>query len=478
MTLNFYKNLSNDYIKLLESGNEHNIIIEVGEPPVMQTFKVHSTVLCYRCPYLYDEFKKSTINNDVNIRIIQKPQISVKVFNVIIKYIYGATVNLEKVETSIIFDLLMTANQFQLEELVERLQTFLIENHPSWLKLNFSKIYNLSFQTDFKALQNFCDDIIAKHPNLIFESNDFNTLPEAALVSIIQRDDLQLEESKIWDYIIQWGTTQNKTLPSNFNDWIEKDFQNLKNTLQQCLPHIRYFQFSNETILEKLFPFQQLLDKTLWFDILKYSMTPDKPITSTILSPRKIVTNQLPNRGYTFQITSLIITNERAAEIASWIDKKEVTYDVNNNPYEFNLILRGSRDGFGVNVFWNLCNRKTNLVVVVKVKDIDEILGGYNPIGWNSNLNGQYSATNDSFIFSLKNRNIENHILSRVKNASCAIYNYSDYYGPNFGGGVFYMCMNINQFRVIHNQSYEKPIRKTTVEFSIDDYEVFQIKKR
>ena len=85
MALNFYENLSSDFIKLLENGNENNIIIEVGESSIKQPFKVHSTVLCYRCPYLYDEFKKSTISNDDNIRIIQKPQISVKIFDIIIK---------------------------------------------------------------------------------------------------------------------------------------------------------------------------------------------------------------------------------------------------------------------------------------------------------------------------------------------------------------------------------------------------------
>ncbi|RHZ81867.1 hypothetical protein Glove_117g200 [Diversispora epigaea] len=476
MTLNFYENLSNDYIKLLENGNEHNIIIEVGERPVMQNFKVHSTVLCYRCPYLYDEFKKSTINNEDNIKIIQKPQISAKVFNIIIKYIYGATVNLEKVETSIIFDLLVAANQFHFEELVARLQTFLIENHPSWLKLNFSKIYDSSFPTHFEALQNYCNDKIAKYPNLIFESNDFVTLPEAALVSIIKRNDLQLEESKIWDYIIQWGIAQNKTLSSNLNDWIDRDFQILKNTLQQCLPHIRYFQFSNENIMEKLFPFQRILDNTLWADILKYSMTPNKPIISTILAPRRLVTTQLQNRGNTFQIISSIITNEHAAEIASWIDKKEVTYDVNNNPYEFNLILRGSLDGFEKYVFWYLCNQKTNLVVVVKVKDTEEILGGYNPIGWNSDLIG-YCETNDSFIFSLKNGNIKNYILSCVKDASKTIYNDSNYHGLNFGGHDFLTNGN-RSFYVNSVQGYEKLIRETTGEFSIDNYEVFQIKKR
>ncbi|RHZ43523.1 hypothetical protein Glove_1033g11 [Diversispora epigaea] len=475
MTLNFYENLSTDFIKLLENGDEHNFIVEVGESSIKQPFKVHSTVLCYRCPYLYDKFKKSTINNDDNIRIVQEPQISVKVFDIILKYIYGATVNLEKVETFIIFDLLITAYEFQLEELIARIQNFLIENQSSWLKLNFSKIYNLSFRTHFKALQNYCNDIIVKHPNLIFESSDFNTLPEAALVSIIQRDDLQLEESKIWDYVIQWGISQNKTLPSKLDDWIDKDFQILKNTLQQCSPYIRYFQISSENIVEKLFPYQQILDKKLWDDILKYSMAPNKAITSKILPPRKIITTQLPSRGYTFQITSTIINIEQASKISSWIDKKDVTYEINNNPYEFSLILRGSRDGFKSKVFWNLCDRKTNVIVIAKIKDTDEIIGGYNPIGWNSNFMNRFSETTDSFIFSLKNGNIKNSILSRVKVPTKAIFNNGSL-GPNFYNDLF--MSNTRSFYVENYGHYKKRIKKTDGEFSIDDYEVFQISKR
>ncbi|RHZ86494.1 hypothetical protein Glove_50g70 [Diversispora epigaea] len=333
----------------------------------------------------------------------------------------------------------MIVNQFQL----------LIENQSSWLKLNFSKIYNLSFRTHFKALQNYCNDIIAKYPNFFFES-------EAALVSIIQRDDLQLEEFKIWDYVIQWGIAQNKNLPSNLNDWIDKDFQILKNTLQQCLSHIRYFQISNENFIERVFPYQQILDKKLVTDILKHPMAPNEPITSKISPPRKI-----------FQITSSIINIEQATEIESWVDKKEVTYDVNNNPYKFNLILRGSRDGFEKDVFWNLCDKKTNLVVV-KVKNTDEILGGYNPIGWSSNLRHKYSETYDSFIFSLKNRNIKHSILSPVKISSEAIYNNPNR-GPNFWEDF---NMNKSQSFEVYHGKYEKLIRETAGTFSIDDYEV------
>ncbi|RHZ81824.1 hypothetical protein Glove_117g235 [Diversispora epigaea] len=198
-------------------------------------------------------------------------------------------------------------------------------------------------------------------------------------------------------------------------------------------------------------------------DILKYSLIPDKSITSIILPPRNI-----------FQ-TSSILAKEQVLEIASWIDKKEVAYKINSLPYEFKLILRGSRDGFGKDAFWNLCDQKTNIVVVAKVKDTDEIVGGYNPKGWDSNFMGKFFETNDSFIFSLKNRNIKNHILSRVKNASEGIY-HNPKYGSNFCNDFF---MEGNElFRIYGIRSYEKLIRKTTGEFSIDDYEVFQISKR
>ncbi|RIB17295.1 hypothetical protein C2G38_2187728 [Gigaspora rosea] len=42
---------------------------------------------------------------------------------------------------------------------------------------------------------------------------------------------------------------------------------------------------------------------------------------------------------------------EYAAEIASWINRNATAYGVRNNPFEFKLFLRGSRDGLPVNRF-------------------------------------------------------------------------------------------------------------------------------
>ncbi|RIB20991.1 hypothetical protein C2G38_2079420, partial [Gigaspora rosea] len=168
-----------------------------------------------------------------------------------------------------------------------------------------------------------------------------------------------MEEVKIWNRIIEWGIAQS---PGYF---------------QNRLPHIRYFQMSSDEVIDNVQSYQQILEKSLWDDITRKFMSPNRQISSTILPPRKILR---PFRNT--EPFSTVINEAHAAEIASWIDKKENTYSLINNPYEFKLLLRGTRDGFTANSFWNLCDKQTQLVVVMKVNGTDEILDGYNPIGW------------------------------------------------------------------------------------------------
>src|SRR5947209_5074250 len=90
------------------------------------------------------------------------------------------------------------------------------------------------------------------------------------------------------------------------------------------------------------------------------------------------------------------------------------SYRPGQSSYEFKLLFRGSRDGFTTGKFHKFCDGKSRTVTVVKVKGSNEILGGYNPLAWDSS--GDCSTTKDSFIFSFKNNNgIEDYILSRVK---------------------------------------------------------------
>ncbi|CAG8808139.1 3147_t:CDS:1 [Dentiscutata erythropus] len=118
-------------------------------------------------------------------------------------------------------------------------------------------------------------------------------------------------------------------------------------------------------------------------------------------------------------------------------------------------------------------------VVVLKIKGTDQIIGGYNPVGWKGRDIWEY--TEDSFLFSLGNgKSVKSVILSRVKNsyANRAIF-HGKLYGPVFGSSDLEMKEKFNKDYNCWSQasSYEYIITSES-RFCVDDYEVFQIIKK
>ncbi|RHZ75112.1 hypothetical protein Glove_217g42 [Diversispora epigaea] len=476
MVIKFLEKLSQDFSELLNDKEEYNVIIEVGQEQNKKNFTAHSTVLRYRSSYFNKELT-NTILNDDNNKIIAKTNISAQIFEIILKFIYGGIIDIENTDTRTIYDLMIVANELEFEELSEKLENHFIESKSSWLRTHFTFVYHSIFKNNkFQILEKFCNDIIVKHPRIIFESAEFTSLHEFALVSILRREDLQMKESEIWDYLIKWGTTRNPTLPKKLEEWSDENFMALKTTLQQCLPLIRYFHISNSDVMFKIKPYKKILDKQIWNDLKQYLILPDHPVESIILPPRLVLKQELPERVN--EPFSIIINEEHSAMISSWIDNRPTSYSSRNNPYEFQLILRGSKDGFAPRTFWDICDRHANTIVVTKVEGTDEIIGGFNPLAWDITKE-RWMKTNKSFIFSFKGDNIQNSILSRVENENYALW-YSprkDRYGPYFGNNAFMMKSDVSDFtqdmlsRCKTNNKYEKSIRTTEDRFSIIDYE-------
>ncbi|RHZ48355.1 hypothetical protein Glove_552g4 [Diversispora epigaea] len=493
MSFKFFDKLSQDFSELLNDKKEYNVVIEVDKEENKKSFTAHSVVLRYRSSYFDKELETAATNKNY-IKTIIKPNISVQIFEIILKYIYGGIVNIEDMGTKIIYELMIIANELELKELSRKLENYLIESKASWLRNHLSLVRHSIFDgNEFEGLEKFYNDIIVIYPSLIFESKDFTSLQETALISILKRDDLKVEEIKIWDHVIKWGIAQNPTLSADSKEWSNENFETLKITLQQCLPLIRYFHIPGEVIWEKVKPYKKILEEELWDDIIQHSISPNKSVTSIILPARIISNPELPS-----EITSTpellprlnesfssIIDKEHVAELSSWIDRKSTIYSLTNIPYEFQLILRGSRDDFHPKTFWNMCHGHAGTIVVAKVAETNEIVGGYNPLAWD-NLKNDWMETNDSFIFSLKNGIIQNSILSRIINNSGALFNNSDQniYGPEFGCCEFMMKSDVSDFTqdeqcwCNNTAYYEKPIRTTNKAFSILDYEVFKIIKK
>ncbi|RHZ88981.1 hypothetical protein Glove_19g47 [Diversispora epigaea] len=52
--------------------------------------------------------------------------------------------------------------------------------------------------------------------------------------------------------------------------------------------------------------------------------------------------------------------------ISPWIDEQTIK----------------SKDGFAPRTFWNICHGHTSTIVITKVKGMNEIIGGFNPLAW------------------------------------------------------------------------------------------------
>ncbi|GBB90462.1 hypothetical protein RclHR1_17420002 [Rhizophagus clarus] len=458
----FLPKLSQNLLEILKDNEFYDITIEVGNDPYVKIFRAHMIILNYRSLYLRRILSTNKKKDDGSLTHIKLPNIAPEIFQMVLRYIYGGRLSLEEYDNSDIVKILVTASELNLQELITYLQSFLIENKRNWIEQNFDLIFQTSFNNDsFLKLQNFCTELMSKEPEKIFNSINFNSISEKCLISLIQLDNIQIDNIKVWEHVLKWGIAQNPELPSDLSNYSKEDFNTLKDTLQQCIPFIKFYDLTSKEFLDKVYPYKKIIPKELRENLNKFYLNHDcKPITQK--TTKEISTKCIDSR---------IITYQHAELISKWIDKLENV----NKVYEFNLILRGSRDGFLPSKFHEICDNQPHTLTIIKVKDSDEILGGYNPIIWKSN--GTHNNTQDSFIFSFKNKdNIGDHILSRVVNEMCAIYD-DLYYGPTFDVDLVIYGNNFYDKSYCKKDSYDKPIRKSVDRFSVEEYEVFQIIK-
>ncbi|GBB85473.1 hypothetical protein RclHR1_00120027 [Rhizophagus clarus] len=387
-----------NYIELLTDDEYCDITIEVGEEPNVKIIRAHMNILCCRPLYLRKALVTKKTSKDNLIAHINLPKISPKTFQIILKYIYGGILSLNDQDNSDILKLLLAADELLLQEVVDYLQN--------------------------------------KIPREIFKSLDFTSLPEKSLIQLIKRDDLQMKEVEVWEYVLKWGLAQNPTLSSDPDTWSDDDFKIMENTLRHCLSLIRFFSLSSKDFLQSVRPYKRILKHQLYEDLLKSHLDPDSKPTDNISLPRNIKINGI--------IDTKIVKN---LSIITTISRQVDKLDIRNNfahlkEHKFQLLIKGSRDGYTPKVFHELCDGTSHTVTFIKIKGKDEIIGGYNPLIWKSSagFNG-YKKTKESFIFSFKNNNAKDGIISNIEDTDRAIW-YNPSAGPFFGQDIIVYADN------------------------------------
>src|SRR4051794_35116591 len=136
------------------------------------------------------------------------------------------------------------------------------------------------------------------------------------------------------------GKAQISELPEEINNWTPNDFNILKKTLDDFIPHIRFYEISSKDFCYKIMPYSAILPKELYHDLTQYHLVPNWQPEFNNLASRKVKLNTI--------INSRLINSDQAALISSWIqgNKKNKIPDNFKNVYEFQLLTRGSHDGF------------------------------------------------------------------------------------------------------------------------------------
>ncbi|GBB90488.1 hypothetical protein RclHR1_17480001 [Rhizophagus clarus] len=298
MSCGFLQKLSQNLLEILDDEEYYDITIEVGNDPHVTIFRAHMVILNYRSSYLRRILSTNKKKNDDTLIQIKLPNILPEIFQIILRYIYGGEPSLKDCDNLDIIKILVTASELNLEELVIYIQSFLIKYKASWMEQNFNLIYETSFENDsLLELQKYCTDLVSKNPEKIFKSLELSSVSEKLLILLIQNDNLQMSEIKVWEKVLKWGIAQNPGLSSDPSNYSKNDFNSLKNTLQKCIPFIRFYDLTSKEFLDGVLPYREILPDQLYMDLLKtfLSLHPNSKPTHKSNPRNRIVKEVLPN---------------------------------------------------------------------------------------------------------------------------------------------------------------------------------------
>ncbi|GBB88916.1 hypothetical protein RclHR1_15530003 [Rhizophagus clarus] len=476
----FHHNLSKDLSLILDDADDYNVIIQVGENQNTKEFRAHSVILRARSPYFKSALSENWITKKGNMIMFSKPNLSPTIFDMILKYIYTGELDLTKQSGENILGLLVASDELLLEELFNYVQDYLIDIQARWVHANFILVLHTVFKLDnCKRLQDYCLESICENPLPFFSSKTFPSIDKEILFCLLKREDLQIEEIFVWEYLIKWGIEQTPDLGSKNSDrvmWNNYNFKSLEKTLDQFIPLIRFVGISRAEFFDKVRPYKPIFPNHIYEEIEEFYYKDSLPKTM-ILPPR----TEFTGIG---KFESNIINSKLAKIIINWIDKKNAKYiRARNDPlYKLKLIYRGSRDGISSESFREKCNGRVASLVLIKVKGINKIFGGYSSIGFSS-LGEDYIirdgylfySSSDNFIFSFENsEDTQNMKISRVVNKYKAILDHVPD-GFNFGQGSLGMD---NEYLFVNNscENYEYDINSAdTIDYTIEQIESFTV---
>ncbi|CAG8654396.1 3298_t:CDS:2, partial [Ambispora gerdemannii] len=117
---------SNKLFHLYETSTFYDVSLIVGEPTVQKTFSAHKAILAAQSQFFV--FALSSNNTAAADNNIKLPNITPRIFEILLRYFYCGVMELEEHYEPTILDILDAAKKLEVEELVHFIQIYL-EKH-------------------------------------------------------------------------------------------------------------------------------------------------------------------------------------------------------------------------------------------------------------------------------------------------------------------------------------------------------------
>jgi hypothetical protein len=361
-----------------------------------------------------------------------------------------------------VLKLLIAVDELNIQQLIFYIQEYLIEHQTEFLHQNPTSILETIYQHEtFTDLWNFCLEKICEEPQILFNSDKFINLKAPLLELLLKRDDLNMEEIEIWESLLKWCFTQQNII-NDPTKWSKEDIIKIERSLHRFIPLIRFYDIKPADFFYKVYCYKEILSQDLIHNLLEFHIVPN-------MKPK---TNVAPSRK--LKLDSTLIDSNHILHFASWIDRKDSSYNRSDNPYEFKLLYRSNQDGFDAATFHQKCDNKGATIWIAKIQGTKQLVGGYNPLDWFGN--GVWKHATNSFLFYLTDeKSISTAKLSYVNNKSYAIYCHNTQ-GPHMGD---FLCNSTNNWRYYNSGvGIIYPRIGIPENFMVENYEVFQVIKK
>ncbi|GBC03097.1 hypothetical protein RclHR1_00050005 [Rhizophagus clarus] len=383
--------VADDLEKLLENNEDYDVIIYTGENENVKGIRAHSNILRIRSQNFCAELSKDYLEKKDGKFIFRKPNIPTRLFEIILRFIYCGKIDLEKLQETEILKLLLIANELNIPTLINHIQEYLVKHQDEFFQKNPVGVLETVYQKEnFSDILNLFLKKVCEEPEILFNSDKFISLKQSLLELLLKRDDLSLDEIVIWDNLIKWCFAQNSSISQDPTQWNNDEVTIMERTIHKFVSLIRFYHISMESFVTKVYPFKVILPENLINDMLLFYAKNDQPNE-----------DKRPPRQSKCIVDSVIINQNHIAIFANWIYRKVNISEYIH--YNFHLLYRASRDGNTSKAFHEKCDNKGATLVVIKITDSDQIVGGYNPLSWD--CSNTRKPTYDSFIFSFTNKN-------------------------------------------------------------------------